>query len=298
MSIQPGSTSYFSTPALSLDPSLFDENEHVHYDVRRDILEMLLIHLGKRYTNPRSWTKAWLAGSGVSYQWRAARFPGDLDCLVGIDFPIFRAENPTMAGLSDTEIAQTLNEQFRAELWKDNWHGWELTYYVNADGSDIRAIKPYAAYDLVSDTWTVHPSNVAPPRNNAWDEGATRDAERAHVIISRYSAALAAVQNTPNPAHRANAEVVLRAAVRDGADLFDEIHEGRHLSFNPIGDGYAGWGNYRWQAGKASGVVPALRAIKEYHEALKNSTDVQTYGVELPDARTLIRRAAAYRRPQ
>ena len=298
MDLTPHQTSFFSAPAQELDPYLFDTAGRLAPSVRHDILDMLLAFLSKRYNAASLWTNAWLAGSGVSYQWQASRSPGDLDCLVGVDFPIFRSANPKMQGLSDSEIAAQLNDELRKHLWQEDWHGWELTFYVNSDATDIRSIKPYAAYNLVEDRWTVHPRPDAVQHNAEWDEAARRDEESARTIVKRYSAALTEVQNAQNPAHRANAEAALRAAVAAGADLFNEIHEGRHTSFSPVGEGYTGWGNYRWQAGKASGIVPALRSIKEYHEAISKSAEAQTYGVELPDARTLIRRAATYRRPR
>jgi hypothetical protein len=36
----------------------------------------------------------WLAGSAVSYQWSAAREPGDLDVLIGVDYIQFRKAHP------------------------------------------------------------------------------------------------------------------------------------------------------------------------------------------------------------
>lgn len=292
--ISPTSTSFFSAPSTTLDPHLFDRYEHLYAPIRYDILDMIWTFLGKRYNAATCWTHAWLAGSGISYQWEAARSPGDLDCLVAIDYPIFRAANPKMTGLSDAEITAQINEEFRTKLWKEDWHGWELTFYVNP-AADIRSIKPYAAYDLTNGGWVVHPEPNAVSRNAEWDLAAQRDTDLAHTIVQRYSAALTTVQAATNPAARRNAEEQLRASVRAGADLFNEIHEGRHTSFSPIGEGYAGWGNYRWQAGKASGIIGALRQIKEYHDALDKATEVQTYGVELPDVRTLIRRAATWR---
>lgn len=293
--ITPTSTSYFSAPSQRLDPRLFDQYECLFPHIRLDILEMIWGFLTKRYNAATCWTHAWLAGSGVSYQWEAARSPGDLDCLVAIDYPIFRAANPKMTGLSDAEITAQINEEFRTGLWKDNWNGWELTFYVNP-AADIRSIKPYAAYDLTNGGWVVHPEPNAVPRNAEWDVVAQRDADTARTIVQRYSAALTTVQAATNPAARRNAEEHLKASVRAGVALFDEIHEGRHTSFSPIGEGYSGWGNYRWQAGKASGVIGALRQIKEYDDAVNKTTQAQTYGVELPDIRTLIRRAATWRR--
>ena len=74
--------------------------------------------------------------------------------------------------------------------------------------------------------------------------------------------------------------------------LFDTVHEGRRSAFSGVGEGYDDWGNYLWQMGKKAGWIPALRQIKDYHRAVTEAGNRQTYGVDLPDASTLIRRAA------
>jgi len=82
----------------------------------------------------------------VSYQWTAARTPADLDCLVGINYLLFRQANPQYKALSDKEIAAMFNQDFR-ELNQKNQNfleAYELTFYVNVQ-SDIKKIKPYAA---------------------------------------------------------------------------------------------------------------------------------------------------------
>ena len=96
-------------------------------------------------------------------------------------------------------------------------------------------------------------------------------------------------------AYRVNAEVQLKAAVDQGATLFSEIHEGRKIAFSRYGAGYADYNNYRWQAGKASGAIQAAKILHDYQDAVNKSAEAQTYGLELPDTRTLVRRAATYR---
>jgi hypothetical protein len=91
--------------------------------------------------------------------------------LVGVDYIKFRKANPEYVGLSDSEISNQINEEFREGLQPgtENWNGYELTFYVNAGATDIRSIKPYAAYDLKYDDWTVTPDpNAAPPQNPDW----------------------------------------------------------------------------------------------------------------------------------
>ena len=136
-----GDTSYFSTPETGLDPNLFLGTKLRPW-VRNGILRILFDYLAVRYTAPERWATAWLAGSGVSYQWSASREPGDLDCLVGVDYVSFRRSNLEYAGLSDREIASTFNEDFNADLMPKTkmWHGYELTFYVNPQ-TNIRDIK-------------------------------------------------------------------------------------------------------------------------------------------------------------
>lgn len=291
MNIVPGSTSYFSAPSSELDPKLFQGMELESW-VRTGILSLLFDYLARHFSNPHQWTKAWLAGSGVSYQWEASREPGDLDCLVGIDYVTFRRYNTEYAGYSDAEVASMFNEGFNAELMPNtrNWEGYELTFYVN-EQSDIRDINPYAAYDLIGNVWTVAPEkNPQPPYSRAWEQRSVRDEETAKEMVSRYNSALEEVKRATNPAHRINAERKLQLAADQAITLYDDIHAGRKVAFSRIGSGYSDFNNYRWQAGKRSGVIQALRSIKELKDASKKQNQLQTYGVELPDADTLIRR--------
>ena len=289
--IVPGSTSYFSAPSSELDPTLF-QGDQIKPWVRSGVLTMLFEHLATRFANPHSWAHVWLAGSGVSYQWEAAREPGDLDCLVGIDYVKFRQSNPEYVGFSDVEISKELNDGFNHDLMPNtrNWEGYELTYYVNPQ-SDIRDINPYAAYDLTLDDWTVKPEvNPRPSYSRAWEQRSQRDHDTAVDMLKKYDSALNEIRNTSNPAYRTNAERKLRLAVEQAASFYDDIHESRHIAFSKQGAGYSDYNNFRWQAGKRSGAIQALRALKDMKTAAERNQQLQTYGVELPDTATLIRR--------
>ena len=284
-------TSYFSRPSEQLDPKLFDD-EGLKPWVRTGILSMLFEHFATNYVSPHTWTRAWIAGSGVSYQWEAAREPGDLDCLVGINYVLFRQSNPDYASFSNQEIASLINDGFNAELMPKtrNWEGYELTYYVN-EQSDIRDINPYAAYDLIADTWEVKPErNMTAPYSRAWEQKAKRDESTAKEMLSRHAAALQEVRGASNPAHRLNAERRLKLAEDQASTFFDDIHAGRKVAFSRIGAGYSDFNNYRWQAGKRSGIIQDLRAIKDSKTEAEKQKQLQTYGIELPDTNTLLRR--------
>jgi len=110
--------------------------------------------------------------------------------------------------------------------------------------------------------------------------------------VERYSQALTDLQNSTHPAARTDAERRFKMAVEQAVSLFDTVHEGRKTAFSGTGQGYDDWGNYLWQMGKKAGWVPALRQIKDYHQRASQASNVDTYGVELPDSDLLIRRAA------
>lgn len=293
VNIEPSSTSYFSKPQVGLDPRLF-QNGKLISSVRNAVLNSLFSYLSAHYQSPNDWTFAWLAGSGVSHQWAAKRLPGDLDCLVGIDYESFRRSNQRFAGLSNKEIANMFNEGFRTDLWPTTANfldTFELTFYVNVQ-TDITKIKPYAAYSLINDDWVVEPTVEEAPVNQQWITQAERDKGAAAEIIARYAMALSRINSATNPAVRINAERALKLAVDQAAALFDQIHEGRKYAFSEAGAGYLDYANYRWQAGKEAGIVQALAKLKEIADLSTRDFSAATYGIELPDVSTLIRRAA------
>lgn len=297
VSIEPSETSYFSAPGAGLDPRLFRSGKLVPH-VRSSILRILFEHLRNHYYSPESYTHVWLAGSGVSYQWTAARNPADLDCLIGINYLVFRQTNPEYKGLSDKQIADMFNADFREVLHpitKNFLDAYELTFFVNVN-TDIRSIKPYAAYSLTNDDWTVQPEVKAPPRNRAWEDRVAKDTSMTTEILSRYSAALTSLGSATTDTARRNAEAALKLAIEQGAALFDELHHGRNYAFSQSGQGYMDIYNYRWQSGKAAGTIQALRKLKDIASKGRKEFESQTYGMELPDVNTLVRRALGAKR--
>lgn len=290
-------TSYFSAPNPTLDPHLF-EGRNLKSSIRNGINHLLHDFLGRKFRHSDLWAHAWLAGSGVSYQWSAKRQPADLDCLVGVDYEQFRKANPEYVGLSDKEISSEINEDFFNELAPKttNWNGFELTFYVNPGATDIRAIKPYAAYDLKYDEWTVYPDPTQhAPSNPSWDTIGMNDEKLASQIHLRFQTAQNELRLARDEATRRNAQTRADSALAQGTALFEEIHGGRKIAFSSVGEGYADFNNYRWQMSKASGAYQKLRELEDYAKTKKESSDISTYGVELPDADTLLRRALTYR---
>jgi hypothetical protein len=260
-------------------------------------MRILLDHLKTNYANPEAYAHIWLAGSAVSYQWTAARNPADLDCLIGINYLSFRQNNPQYKSLSDKQIATMLNEDFRdIQEDLDNFMGaYELTFYVNVN-SDIRTIKPYAAYSLTNDEWTVAPEVKAAPVNKMWERKVGTDTSLTTDILARYSKAFNDIHAATTDTSRRNAEAALKLAIDQGTALFEDIHQGRKYAFSPSGLGYSDIHNYRWQAGKSAGTIQALRKLKDIGKASKKEYEAKTYGMELPDANTLIRRALGARK--
>ena len=296
LEISPQDTSYFSKPMAGLDPRLFRSGQLIP-SVRNGILSMLYNYLRREFYSPESWAKAWLAGSGVSYHWAAQREPADLDCLVGVDYVQFRQANEFAAHLSDREIVEFLNEGFRRNLNQEDFMGeFELTFYANRE-ANILNIKPYAAYSVTDDNWTVPPSDAEMPMQDDWEQVVQSDLEMARLIVDRYGQALEAIKTAPSDPHRRNAEAMLKAAVEQGAAMFDDIHEKRSEAFSNDGTGYYDFNNYRWQAGKRTGAVPVLKRMKQLQKKSKQEFSAETYGIDLPDASILIRRASTRPRP-
>lgn len=277
-----GGSGYFARRAEGLDPALFEHGDHLRPEVRQHILDTLYRFWERKFHAPREWSTAWIAGSGITTAWNADReggdAPGDLDVLIGVDYPAFFRWNPDYQGNSESALAHHFNQQLHDELWSLTDHTsingsvYELTFYVNPGGSDIRDINPYAAYDVSHDLWTVHPVAVPKGFSDAYFREDERqrvrnDAGEAAHIVQTFNVLQAHIaQLLPNSPEFHNAAAAVHDVVRKGADLFDTIHQGRKAAFNPGGKGYFDFANYRWQGGKASGAVNAMRRLKQLDE--------------------------------
>lgn len=308
VAVEQSSTSYFSAPERDLDPSLFDGLQ-LRSHVRDWIFQTVYPFLEENYFRPEMWTRLWIAGSGVSYQWSADRDPSDLDIMLGVDYVEFRHANPDFSTFSDSQIAQTLNRSMHMDLYPEidgvsfGGTNFEVTVYVNmgvtADPDGIKFINPYAAYDVSNDEWAVPPDpNPMVRVYPSWDVSVEADRQRGEEIVRRYGDTLRSIRNATNPAHRVNAERQFDAVLDTASALYDEIHAGRRAGFSPTGMGYSDFTNYRWQSGKRTGVVQAMKRLKDYQKSAQESDHLETYGMELPDHETLIRRAALYKAPR
>lgn len=306
--ISGGASGYFSAPQKTLDPHIFD-GDHIKPDVRRQILNTLYDFWQGRFHDIRSWSTVWLAGSGISYQWAGDRGNGDLDILIGIDWPRFRECNPRYQGLSDTELADTIDDELKVRLWPrtahTNHHGqiYEQTYYVNAAGTDIRDINPYAAYNLTAGTWTVRPPQLPDnPRSlypkEYWDQ-VRREQRQANGIVDRYNKLRTTLASSrPGSVGHVQAGTSMRLVENQAKAMWDDIHLGRRAAFAPGGNGYGDYANFRWQAHKENGVVNALRGIAQAGGKARQYYETAAYGTPLDGTGALIARAALWQSRQ
>jgi hypothetical protein len=280
-----GGSGYFAARGTTLDPSLFHSGDHLIPEVRRLILSQLYGFLERRYPHPQVWTEVWIAGSGITSAWNASResngAPGDLDCLLGLDYARLRSLVRALGGSSDQAIARYLNQQMHDELWPHTEAThigasvYEVTYYVNNNvgiGQDaLLTINPYAAYNVTHDVWTVHPVEVPGDFGDHYFSAEDRRvAHEDYVTAAALQHQLIDLQQRlrdASPAEHVNLLPQLHDLVRAGAEAFDSIHKGRREAFTPGGKGYFDAANYRWQAGKGSGAINVLRQLKQLDEA-------------------------------
>lgn len=296
-----GTSAYFSAPEPELDPALFS-GMALKEEIRAWITAQLVTFWEWEGTAVSGWLHAWLAGSGVSYQWAADRGNGDLDVLLGIDYDVFIAQNPALSVGSRTGLASVINDHLRSYLWPltaDAELGgkhYEVTYYWNPEVSDdIRTARPYAAWNLATATW-----DVPPPRNPApsgypreWYDQAGADTARVLQVYTDYSHSLA--DATRLPASNPGFSAAMRGLDRTTAELraiWETLHEGRRSAFGADGQGYGDWHNFRWQAAKASGITGILRGVITEADQRKKATETRLYGAPIEPAELALRRAA------
>jgi hypothetical protein len=307
--IHSGASGYFSTPQRTLDPHIFD-GKQIKPDVRDHILGILNTYLDAHYKGSRTWSAAWLAGSGISYQWAGDRGNGDLDVLFGVDFPEFYQDNPTFQGISESEFSDLLNSDLRRNLWphtaNTDFHGqtYEVTYYLNpgTTARSIEAIHPYAAYNLTADRWDITPPELPDdPRSlypAEWKTAVDAEQQHAELLVNRYNTlrGQAAQQVENSPAWK-NAMDSQKAVIEQARALFDDIHMSRRMAFSSSGEGYGDYYNYRWQAHKEAGTVQALSTLATAETEARNAQQTDLYGAPLDDAATARAKAALWNTP-
>ncbi|MDP9870402.1 MULTISPECIES: hypothetical protein [Streptosporangium] len=305
---EPGHSGYFASPDSDLDPSLF-AGEHLKPEIRAHIIGEISRFWSGRYNSQSAWSRLWLAGSGISYQWSGDRGNGDLDVMVGITAAVFRQHNPGYGAYTDAELADHINGELKTALWPATASTtfasktFELTFFWNpacsADLGGVRNINPYAAYDLTAGAWTIRPPQLpANPRSlypREWWQQIDRQADVAREILARFNNAHARLAGAlPGSPGETNASTELRLAAAQAAALFDDIHLGRKAAFGPGGSGYGDYANFRWQAFKANGVGPALAEAAAVARSAHKAAELGLYGQSIADHKTALREALSW----
>jgi hypothetical protein len=250
------------------------------------------------------WLHIWIAGSGVTYQWSASRGNGDLDVLFSMDVSAFEQANKGWLGLPESELAADVNEGLKAHLWPETAQTrfgnrtYEVTFFWNpGTGHDITNIHPYAAIDVLTNTWAVPPPQLpADPRSlypASWSVAAGHDKEASDSLSATYNAMLSQLSSSrPGSVEHHSAGSRLNLVVQQATSLFNDIHGGRRDAFGPQGHGYGDYTNFRWQANKESGAVQALHAIASVGEEARKAEETELYGAPIDSAEVVLRRAA------
>ena len=301
--LQPGGSSYFSEPSATLDPNLF-MGDRLHNDVRVWLLHTLEAGL-RRYLDmrgAREWLHAWLAGSGITYQWAADRGNGDLDVLFGVDMPAFVHYNPDYHGVPERDVADYADAVLKQKLWPQTAHQrfgqqeYEVTFFwAPGTGQGIEHIHPYAAYDLVGGAWVVTPPDLPhdpralyPPE---WFQAAGRDVDTARQLSSSHRSLTQQLASTNlGETARRNREAKMARVRQSAQSLFDDIHGGRREAFGEQGRGYSDWANFRWQFSKEKGVITSLRDIVKSARASSDANDTELYGGPIDGPQTILTR--------
>jgi hypothetical protein len=298
-----GASAYFSVPEPNLDPSLFSGSGILLPQVSAYILGMLGEFFRREGIQHGPWLHAWLAGSGASYQWKASRGDSDLDVLLGISIVSFTSMNPGLGTWNRQQLAGILNEQMRKYLWPltaavpFGGSTYEITYYWNPQVSDdIRVIRPYAAWNLLTGNWDVPPDPDPPAASfpPEWETAAGNDASLVCSLYRDWSAALHDTLLLPagDPA-RASAAAALQRVTAQMRGIWDVLHEGRRSAFTEGGNGWADWHNYRWQAAKRNGILGLLREVIREDDQRRAATETSLYGAPVDPAEIALRRAAS-----
>jgi hypothetical protein len=228
-------------PTQGLDHRLFD-GEHLKSDVRKYILETLYDFWKPLYgADFDEWSIVYFAGSEAS-EWTSSSLEGnnDFDVLIGVDYIKMRghmSRGSRYQLMSDQEITDEMNRDFK-RLDEQTAQamipvGGELvgpfsnTWYVNPHSYDIRAIKPYAAYDVTHDKWA-----VKPPELPDWDIAKFPEGPALVQECQAVAAYVRSILRLPEP-----------YKTQQGFALWQHLHGDRSRAFSDQGEGWYDPGN-------------------------------------------------------
>jgi 2'-5' RNA ligase len=217
---------YWGPNSAQNDQRIF-EGDKLRPEVREDILSRINHVFRPRYKEWPRWTMVYFAGSEAA-KWQP--FNGDFDILIGIDWGKFRTDNPGYQDKTDAEIATEMTD----DLWKNaNVDGYwftladgrkvgpfDRTFFVNPEAYDIRRLHPYAAYNVTSNDWAVHPLEVP----GDWDATHLPEAYWGYAE-SLLNEVKAIGMLPPEERHRM------------AANLYEELHTHRSDAFGEEGKG-------------------------------------------------------------
>jgi hypothetical protein len=258
---------FFGPGKKGLDPRLFDENDRMHPIVRQYLLSLLNSFWTPKYGDSwQSWARVYLTGSEASH-WYGN---GDLDILIGVDHEALNHHIDHFTGEPDNAVDEHLTNQLREGLNDDHrmlpgpdgkdTGPWESTFYVNPGSYDIKALKPYAAYDITRDEWAVKPVEVPD------DFGPEKLPESTWDVLDALTKLIGAIAELPDETRD-----------REGAALYDYLHADRHSAFGPEGSGLYDPGNAVWKALDKAPGQPLQQLIdwKHAHDGTA-ATDLET----------------------
>jgi GNAT superfamily N-acetyltransferase/2'-5' RNA ligase len=252
-------------PTTGLDGRLFNEQGSlrpaVHDAIMARLDRALRADAGLVDDAWREYLQVYLAGGSAS-EWAGSR-PNedaqDLDVLIGVDYESARSHSLALASMDDAQADAALNAALRAGFnetgWTPGFGGtWNLTGYVNHAAYDVRAIRPYAAYDVSGMSWAVRPPHL--PGH------ALADFDPAVLAHARAVTAQArAILKMPEP---------LRS--REAADLWAHVHQHRCVAFSSEGEGWQDPGNIdeKWLAYAPGGLLAKVRELALAKTGSKN----------------------------
>jgi GNAT superfamily N-acetyltransferase len=258
---------FFAPGEKGLDPRLFDENDRMHPIVRQHLLSLLNSFWTPKYGDSwQSWARVYLTGSEASH-WYGNN---DLDILIGVDHEALNYHVDHFTGEPDDAVDAKLTDELREGLNDDarmlpgpdgkETGPWESTFYVNPGSYDIKALKPYAAYDITRDEWAVEPVEVPD------DFGPEKLPESTWDVFDALQKLIKAIAELPDEVRE-----------REGAALYDYLHADRHSAFGPEGSGLYDPANATWKALDKAPGKPLQQLIdwKHAHDGTA-ATDLET----------------------
>lgn len=290
-----GASGYFSAPSDTLDPNLFD-GDQLRPVVRDYIAGHLHTWLASHFIS--TGVRAYVVGSGISYQWAADRGNGDLDVMIKLDLPAL--QQGEYAGFNEDDLSSGLNRMLHDELWPVTMAAqfgdrvYEVTYYVLPAVEQIG--NAYAVYDLTADAWLVRPPELPSDPKSLypadWYSRTDSDSSVSTALSTRYRAITEHLgRAVPGSAEWHNLGSQLTLTMAQARSLYENIHTGRSQAFRGQGKGYGDWHNFRWQRAKQQGTVAALKSIVSAGKEAQQSQETALYGRPLEGAQELIWRA-------